>query len=181
MVLKDKFQGSNFMFAFFFSPLIANSFFNLVEFVGKWSKWHLSDISVKKRFTTGSLRICFCLWHVSWIFPDDLIYGSKNQNSKKSLDQNLTRKKSNAEFPRRKNFQEALNDTTITNLHFEYPQKTLLKSHTPKNPCYNFSTPNNPDIKNFKPQTIRRSSLLLEIRSNIPPPPPPPPRPGLID
>ena len=87
-------------------------------------------------------------------------------------------KKSNAEFPRHKNFQEALNDTTITNLHFEYPQKTLLKSHTPKNPCYNFSTPNNPDIKNFKPQTIRRSSLLLEIRSNIPLPLPLLPAPG---
>ena len=40
------------MFGFFFSPLIANSFFNLVEFVG--------------RFTTGSLaRFGLCIKYIA--------------------------------------------------------------------------------------------------------------------
>ena len=60
--------------------------------------------------------------------------GGKNQNPKnpygfkpqKSLDQNLTPKKSHAEFPSHKNFQGALNDIT---------QKIeTLVLNTPKNP-----------------------------------------------
>ena len=37
---------------------------------------------------------------------------ASNETQKNSLDQNLTLKKSHAEFPNHKNFQKALNDTT---------------------------------------------------------------------
>ena len=80
--------------------------------------------------------------------------GGKNQNPKKSvglqtkpLDQNLTPKKSHAEFPSHKNFQGALNDIT---------QKIeTLVLNTPKNPkkyLPKFSYPKNSQIENFKPQ-----------------------------
>ena len=44
-------------------------------------------------------------------------------------------------------------------------QKSLLKSSYPKNTCQNFLTPKNPEIRNFKPQKIPRSSRSLEIQS----------------
>ena len=44
-------------------------------------------------------------------------------------------------------------------------QKSLLKSSYPKNTCQNFLTQKNPEIKNFKPQKIPRSSRSLEIQS----------------
>ena len=44
-------------------------------------------------------------------------------------------------------------------------QKSLLKSSYPKNTCQNFLTQKNPEIKNFKPQKISRSSRSLEIQS----------------
>ena len=83
----------------------------------------------------------------------------------KTLDQNLTPKKSHAEFPSHKNFQKALNGRT--------PKKSLLKSsyvkHV-KNTCQNFPTQKKIPIENFNPQNILRSSLSLKIRS-IPFPP----------
>ena len=47
------------------------------------------------------------------------------QNPKKFLDQNLTPKKSHAEFPSHKNFQKALNDITrkIQNISFGIAKK----------------------------------------------------------
>ena len=39
-----------------------------------------------------------------------------------------------------------------------------------KNTCQNFPTPKNPEIENFKPPKIFRSSLSLEIWSAPPPP-----------
>ena len=48
---------------------------------------------------------------------DDRMMGAKNktqENPKKSLNQKLTPKKSNAEFPSLKNFHKALNDIMFT-------------------------------------------------------------------
>ena len=82
--------------------------------------------------------------------------GGKNQNPKKSvglqtkpLDQNLTPKKSHAEFPSHKNFQRALNDIT---------QKIeTLVLNTPKNPkkmlAKIFLPPKIPKSKILNPQT----------------------------
>ena len=89
---------------------------------------------------------------------------------KKSLDQNLTPKKSHAEFPSHKNFQRYY-AAGVRGKHpessdwFEYPNKSLLTSSYPKNTCQNFPPQKNPDIENFKPQKILPSSLSLEIRS----------------
>ena len=44
-------------------------------------------------------------------------------------------------------------------------QKSLLKSSYPKNTCQNFLNQKNPEIKNFKPQKIPRSSRSLKIQS----------------
>ena len=65
--------------------------------------------------------------------------------------------KSYAEFPSHKNFQKALNDITRK-------IKTLVLN-TQKNTCPNFPTQKNPEIENFKPQKILRSSLSHEIQS----------------
>ena len=51
--------------------------------------------------------------------------GGKNKNPTKSLEQDLTPKKSHAEFPSHKKFQKALNDITRKidrNMSFEYPK-----------------------------------------------------------
>ena len=50
--------------------------------------------------------------------------------------------------------------------------KNLLKSSYEKNTCQNFPTQKKPEIENFKPIKIFRSSLSLEIRSTPLPPPP---------
>ena len=68
--------------------------------------------------------------------------------------------KSYAEFPSHKNFQKALNDITR--------KIETLVLNTQKNTCPNFPTQKNPEIENFKPQKILRSSLSHEIQS-IPP------------
>ena len=97
-----------------------------------------------------------------------------------SLDQNLTPKKSLAEFPSHDSFQKAetvakqvwlynlvaelMRRTyagTITNLH-----KYCLNQATQNTTCQNFLTQKFPNIKNFKPKKILRSSPSLEIRSN---------------
>ena len=52
--------------------------------------------------------------------------------------------------------------------HFEYPNKSILKSSHPKKYLPNFSTQKNPEIENFKPKKILRSSPPLEVRSNPP-------------
>ena len=51
------------------------------------------------------------------------------------------------------------------NISFEYPKKSLLKSSYPKKILAEiFLPPKNPEIENFKPPKILRSSLSLEIR-----------------
>ena len=79
-----------------------------------------------------------------------------------------------AESSRDKNFQKALNDRTRknSNIGFEYPKKSLHNSsYQKKKYLPKFSaTPKNPEIKNFKPKKILRSSLSLAIRSTPPPP-----------
>ena len=85
--------------------------------------------------------------------------GGKNQNPKKSLDQNLTPKKSLAEFPSHKNLQKALNyitrktETLVlhtqknTFLNQATPRKYLPKiSYPKKSRNRKFQTPKNPSI-----------------------------------
>ena len=64
----------------------------------------------------------------------DWLNEGKKQNPQKSLDQNLTPKKSHAEFPSHKNFQKALNDFLAQNIE-------TLVLNTPKNPYLNQATP----------------------------------------
>ena len=72
--------------------------------------------------------------------------GAKVKTPKKSLDENLTPKKSLANFPSHKNFQSNYSARIHGNCHessdcFEYPKKSLLKSSlTAKNTCQNFPT-----------------------------------------
>ena len=84
----------------------------------------------------------------------------------------LTLKKSHAEFPSHKNFQIALNDVTrkIETLVLNTQEYPSLNQAIQINTCQNFPTQKNPEIKNFKPKKIARSSLSLEIRSTPPPP-----------
>ena len=64
---------------------------------------------------------------------------------KKSLDQNLTPKKSHAEFPSHKNFQKALNDTTR--------KIETLVFNTQKTPYFNILA------KIFQPKKIQKSKI----------------------
>ena len=102
-----------------------------------------------------------------------MIKWGQKSNPKKFLNQNLTPQKSHAEFPSHKNFQRNYAAGMRGNYHeasdcFEYQKKSLLKSSYPKNTCRNFPNQKNPQIVNFKPQKILRSSLSLEIRSTRP-------------
>ena len=89
--------------------------------------------------------------------------GAKVKTPKKSLDENLTPKKSLANFASHKNFQSNYSARIHGNCHessdcFEYPKKSLLKSSlTAKNTCQNFPT--------WKIQKELRSSLSPEIWS----------------
>ena len=47
-------------------------------------------------------------------------------------------------------------------ISFKYPKNPYLNQATQKNTCENFPTQKYPEIKNFKPQRILRSSLSLE-------------------
>ena len=96
------------------------------------------------------------------------------QNSKKSLDQNLTPKKSHAEFPSHKNFQKALNDITR--------RIETLVFNTQKTPYFNQATQ---EIlaKIFQPKKLQKSKISTpqksfdhscHLKSGAPPPPPPP-------
>ena len=60
---------------------------------------------------------------------------------------------------------------TITNLQIvlNTQKNPYLNQATQKNTCPNFCTQKNPEIENFKPIKILRSSLSLEIRSTPPP------------
>ena len=54
---------------------------------------------------------------------------------------------------------------TITNLQIvlNTPKNPYLNQATKKNTCHNFPTLKNPEIKNFKPKFILRSSLLAGV------------------
>ena len=66
------------------------------------------------------------------------------QNTKNSLDQNLTPKKSHAEFPSHKNFERNYAAGIHGNYHINYnPQKSLLKSNYQKKYLPKFSYPKN--------------------------------------
>ena len=79
------------------------------------------------------------------------------QNPKKSLDQNLTPKKSHAKFTSHKNFQRNYAAGIRENYHkssdsFKYPKNPYLNQATQfKNYLPNFFFPKNPEIENFKP------------------------------
>ena len=78
----------------------------------------------------------------------------KNQNPKKSLDQNLTPKKSHVKFPSHNNFQKALKDIIITNLWIDlnaqknsYLNQAAQKvSYPKKSQNQKFQTQKNPSI-----------------------------------
>ena len=59
-------------------------------------------------------------------------------------------------------------DTKNRNISFEYPKKSCLNQATQNNTCKNFPNQKNPEIENFKPKNIIRSSLSLEIRITPP-------------
>ena len=93
------------------------------------------------------------------------------QNSKKSLDQNLTPKKSHAEFPSHKNFQKALNDITR--------RIETLVFNTQKTPYFNQAT-QKILAKIFQPKKIQKSKISTpkksfdhpcHLNSGVPPPP----------
>ena len=105
---------------------------------------------------------------------------------KKSLDQNLSPQKSQAEVPSHKNFQrnytarirgdhtqELSHAGTITNLQIvlNSQKNPYLNQPTQKNTCQNFSTQKKPEIENFTPIKILQSPLSLEIWFTPPPPP----------
>ena len=112
--------------------------------------------------------------------------GGKNQNPKKSLDQNLTPQKCHAEFPSHKNFQrnytarirgehtqELSHAGTITNLQvvLNTQKHPYLNQPTQTKTCHSFTTAKKTEIENFTPIKILQSSLSLEIQSTLPPPP----------
>ena len=68
-------------------------------------------------------------------------WGQKSK-PKNILDQHLTPQKSHAKFLSNKNFQKALNDVAITNLHIVLitPKNPYLNEGSQKNTCQNFPT-----------------------------------------
>ena len=86
--------------------------------------------------------------------------GGKNQNPKKSLDQNLTPKKSLAEFPSHKNLQKALNYITrkTETLVLNTPKNTFLNQATPRKYLPKFSYPKK--SRNRKFQTPKNPSII---------------------
>ena len=100
------------------------------------------------------------------------IPSASNKTPPKSLNQNSTPKNSHAEFPRHKNFQKR---PEYVNYHessdcFEYPKISYTHQVAPKILAKIFLSKRNPEIENFKPKKILRSSLSLEIWSTPPPP-----------
>ena len=110
--------------------------------------------------------------------------GAKIKPPKKSLvlqtkppkipDQNSTPKKSRAEFPSHKNFQKRPEYGSYHESSdcFEYPKISYINPAAPKILAKIFLSNRNPEIENFKPKKILRSSLSLIIRSTPPPPVP---------
>ena len=84
--------------------------------------------------------------------------GFKQNPPKKSLDQNLTLKKSHAKFPSHKNFQRnyaaGIRRSYLKSSDcFEYPQNSLLKLSYPKKYLPKFSYPKNSRDRKFQTQT----------------------------
>ena len=99
-----------------------------------------------------------------------MIKWGQKSNPQKFLDQNLTPKNSQAEFPSHTNFQRNYTAGIRGNYHessdcLEYPKKSLLKSSYPKNTCGNF--PN----QNWKFQTPKNPSIItVTWNPEFPPP-----------
>ena len=74
-------------------------------------------------------------------FTGMMEWGQKSK-PKNILDQHLTPQKSHAKFLSNKNFQKALNDVAITNLHIVLitPKNPYLNEGSQKNTCQNFPT-----------------------------------------
>ena len=87
---------------------------------------------------------------------------ASNKTTPKIPGQNFTPKKSHAEFPNHKNFQKALKKHEKWNHQFDYPKSYPQKIFTKI-----FSPQKNPEMENFKPKKILRSSLSL--KSAVPP------------
>ena len=94
--------------------------------------------------------------------------GGKNENPKKSLDQNLIPKKPHAEFPSHKNFQKASNDITQK---IETSVLNTLKNPYLTQATQKFSSPQKMRNPKFRTQKILQSSLSLEIWSTPTPAP----------
>ena len=98
-------------------------------------------------------------------------WGQKSK-PKNILDQHLTPQKSHAKFLSNKNFQKALNDVAITNLHI-----VLI---TPKNPYLNEGSQKN-NCQNFPTQILKskisnpKNPLIIPVTWNPEYPPPPVP------
>ena len=109
---------------------------------------------------------------------------ASNKTRKKSLDQTLTPKNLYNEFPSLKHFQKALKNKEINVciclfitpfevicyecsvcLEYRSPKKSLKTIKPQKKILAKISYPKSPRIKNFKPKTILRSSLSLQIWS----------------
>ena len=87
---------------------------------------------------------------------------ASNKTTPKIPGQNFTSKKSHAEFPNHKNFQKALKKHEKWKHQFDYPKSYPQKIFTKI-----FSPQKNPEMENFKPKKILRSSLSL--KSAVPP------------
>ena len=86
--------------------------------------------------------------------------GAKIKTPKKSLDQNLTPKKSLAEFPSHKNLQKTLNYITrkTETLVLNTPKNTYLNQATPRKYLPKFSYPKK--SRNRKFQTPKNPSII---------------------
>ena len=159
---------------FFWKSLLLRRFFHSL-WTGLWSSWgtrqNLLQVSSE---ISGKLLLFAEITHreVDTVpsFRSEIGIPWALNKTQKIPWQNLTPKKSHAEFPSHKNFQRYY-VAGVRGKHpessdwFEYPNKSLLTSSYPKNTCQNFPTQKNPEIENFKPQKILPSSLSLEIRS----------------
>ena len=105
-------------------------------------------------------------WMGAKIKTQKNILGFK-QNTKNSLDQNLTPQKSHAEFPSQKNFERNYAAGIHGNYHIITPKNPYLNQKKKKNTCQNFPTPKilKPKISNPK----KSFDHLCHLKSRVPP------------
>ena len=114
------------------------------------------------------------LWSKCGRYPGFQVTGmmewGQKSKPKNILDQHLTPQKSHAKFLSNKNFQKALNDVTITNLHIVLitPKNPYLNEGSQKNTCQNFPT----QILKSKISNPKNPLIIPVTWNPVYPPPP---------